>query len=679
MSLPSEVRVSLWDRVTLGYVRLVTPAATGLPNWRVVLWFPILAALGVTVLIALQLSGSSSGVHWSLLGTGDDPRLLFGTPRPIRSDEWLVQQSWVVSQSNTGYSDTNPTFPGGSDMVVLNELPNWHWSSLFRPHLWGYLLFGLDVGVAWHWWVPALALVSGCYLFVVSMLPRRPLTAAFFAVGIYFTPLLQWFYTPSSVLPVAWALIAMAGVVWVVSDPRLWVRVTWAAVVGFLAVTMAMGLYVPFMLPGLYVFVAFAVGYVLRERPWTAGSLGSFVRRVSPLLIAGLGAVVVTVVWVISRWDTVQAIQSTVYPGARTVHTGRLIAQDPFLAGFAGAPWGQALKSQGSSILGGNASEASTVILLAIFLFPAVLWFALRSLRKTARTDWLLVSCCVLMLVIAAYLLIPGWDGLAHLLQLDRVAPERFRIGFVVMLPLFAVLVIDQIDRTRSRSTAALGIGSAALTTAIMVALAAVIAINDPHVLALAPTWKVTVPLIIAAVLMLFFRRTVVVAAAFLALSALIVSVNVNPVYRGIFDLSETAVGKSIMQIDEAKDGEWLSLGSYEGRALLTQTGVGSYSGVQIYPSEEMWSEIDPSGAYEENWNRLAHINWVVGSGDPVMNNPSADVVTVTFDACADFAQGNVDYVISDTGEVASACLNELTVVTQGALTYRIYEVVPPR
>lgn len=422
MIKPKNTRVALWrERVFRRYILLTSPGASGLPNWRVVTWFPALAGLGVMILVILHISGTSSGVYWYTLGTGHDPHLLLGSPKPIRSDEWLVQQSWVVSQSNTGFGATNPTFPGGSDMTLLNELPSWHWSSAFRPHLWGYLLFGLNAGVAWHWWVPALALVSGCYLFMVTILPRRPLTAAFFAVATYFTPLLQWFYTPSSVWPVAWALLALAAVTWIIVDPRKWVRVTWSAVLGYTSITMAMGLYVPFMLPGIFVVLAFTVGMALLKSPWRQIGVRPFLVRIAPLGVAAVGAATVTACWVASRWATFGAIQSTVYPGSRTEPTGALLKGDPFLTGIAGAPWEEALRYTGASVLGGNSSEGSSVILLSVFLLPGLVWFVARSLRRRERLDRLVLASLAVMALFAAFLFIPGWDGLAHVLQLDRI------------------------------------------------------------------------------------------------------------------------------------------------------------------------------------------------------------------------------------------------------------------
>jgi len=674
------------------YVLLTTPTDSGLPNWRVVMWFPVLAALGVLVLVFLHISGTSSGYHWLTLGTGHDPRLILGSPKGIRSDEWLVQQSWVVSQSNTGYGAMNPTFPGGSDMTVLNELPSWHWSSLFRPHLWGYLLFGLNVGIAWHWWLPALALVSGCYLFVVTLLPRRPITAAFFAVGIFFTPLLQWFYTPSSLVPVAWTCLSLAGVVWIVVDRRLWVRVTWSAIIGYVGVTMAMGLYVPFILPGIYVVVAFGIGYALRARPWAEIGVRRFVGRIVPLAISGTAAVVIVAAWAASRWSTFEAIRSTVYPGERVFPTGALTHGDPYLAGIGGAPWNLALRFHVPSILGGNSSEGSSVVLLCLFVLPGLVWIAARSFGRGKRPDWLVLFSLAVLLLVLAYLLVPGWDGLAHLLQLDRIAPERMRIVFIPLLPLFAVLVIDHVDRTPTRKNWRLGLLSAVFTAVVLGALYLAIKIHDPGTLGLDPSlglgrfyavaatlgWVLAVLAIVAATFLLFIRRMAPLSSALLMLTAVMMTIGVNPLYRGIYDLSETNVGREIMRIDSEHDGMWLGVGSYETGALLTETGVGSFSGVQSYPAAQMWEEIDPESRFEPLWNRLAHIRWTAGSGEPVVTLAQADVITVTFDPCSRFAQEDVDYVLVDGGSIESECLVLLEAVQQGSLVFDIYEVVPP-
>lgn len=668
----------VWRRMGDLYRGFVVTSAAGLPNWRVVTWFPALATLSASILIALGISGTSSGAHWSLLGAGSDPRLISGVPRGIRSDEWLVQQGWIVSQHLRGFPAVNGLFPGGTDMTVLNELPSWDWSTLLRPHLWGHLLFGLDVGVAWQWWVPALALVISCYLFLVALVPRRPVTAALVAISLFFTPFLQWWYTASSFWCVAWPLLAMAGFIWIIRDGRLWVRVVWSAVIGYTAVTLAMGLYVPFILPGILVLLLMCVGFLLRDRPWRSGA-SAFFRRLVPLFASAAAAVLLIVGWVSSHWETFSAIQSTLYPGQRVDPTGAAFARDPFLLGILGSTWSESLKSVGgTTALGLNPSESSTVILLALFVAPGAIWFVARSLRRGRGLEWPLIAFLACLLTATAYLLIPGWDAVAHLFFLDRVPAERFRIVFVVLMPVAFAVIADYLDRHPRERTWPVGLVGGLFTTLVISAGWYVLKTHSPEVLGAASHWKIVAVLTVLCVGLLFVRPLITLAALLLLAATFVMSWGVNPVYRGVFDLSDTEAGRAIAEVDEEDPGTWIGIGSYEAMALLIESDVQSLSGVQTYPSPEMWAMIDPEGSYEQEWNRLAHIQWAFGTGEPTVSNPQPDVAVVTMDPCSSFAQENVQHIVSVEEAPSTECLAERESLLQGHLPLHVYDVVRP-
>jgi hypothetical protein len=111
--------------------------------------------------------------------------------------------------------------------------------------------------------------------------------------------------------------------------------------------------------------------------------------------------------------------------------------------------------------------------------------------------------------------------------------------------------------------------------------------------------------------------------------------------------------------------------------AVLLETGVQAYNGFQGAPSDAMWADIDPAGAYEFEWNRLAGVNWIAGQGEPTVSNPAADQIQVTFDACSDFAQANVDYVLADDKRLDLTCLDTVRAFELPKSTLSIYEVVP--
>ena len=564
-------------------------------------------------------------------------------------------------------------------MTVLNELPSWDWSSLFRPHLWGYLLFGLDSGVSWEWWLPAIGMIGACYLFIVTINPRRPVTAALISLALFFTPLVQWWYGPSTMWPIAWALLAMAGCVWILVDKRRWVRFLLAGLVGYFAVTMAMGLYVPYIVPAMLVFVCFAAGYFLRVKPWQHGGFRAAIAAAGPYLVAGTAAIAVTLAWVVAHFPTFEAIFSTVYPGQRSEPTGALLSVDPHLMSLAGAPWDGALKATaGETILGANSSEASSVILLSLFLLPALVWFAIDRYRRSRTIDWPLVLSVLGFLVVTAYLLVPGWDAVAHVLQLDRVPAKRFKIVFVVLLPLFAALTIEQVDRAPRRLASKIGAACAAFTIVVLAGLWLIMKRLDPTTLGLADGWKYAVVAIVVATVLLFIRRGIPFAAAALLIASLLVGWNVNPLYRGVFDLSETKTGKLVTQTNDSKPGTWVGVGSNETLATLVQSGVSSFTGVQNYPSRQMWKEIDPTSRYINKWNRLAHVEWTLGTGIPTVGLAQEDLVVVKLDPCSAFAQKYVTYVLLDSEASTSSCLVRLESTQQGSRLMRIYAVVPP-
>ncbi|MEP6562827.1 MAG: hypothetical protein ABJD68_17340, partial [Nakamurella sp.] len=557
------------------------------------------------VLVALGISGSSTGNWWSYFESGPDPSLLSGTPRPIRSDEWLVQSSWVISQIQQGFPLLNGTFPGGMDASVQNDLPVWDWSSLFRPHVLGFLVLPLDQGMAVRWWLPGLSLIAAGYLFLVTLLPRRPITAAALAVVFFLSPLIQWWFLPTTIWPPTWAFLAMAAVIWSLRDPRRWVRVLFAAGTGYLAVTMVLGIYAPFIVPAVLVFGFFAIGVFLQQsRPTALGVRVALVRLI-PLAVAGVGAALVIGVWVLTRRDTIAALLGTVYPGQRLEPTGSLTF-DGLISLLAG-PFDESLTSGAGGILGPNSSEAATPLLAGLFLLIPLTWIAVTDWRSRRYVHWTTIACIAATVLVLAFLLIPGWDWLAHLIFIDRTTVGRARMALAMLAILAIALMIRRLDRgdlaipwAVTWVTVAAAAGSLILSWAVLRSSSDPGLVNSTH-------WRVLSIVFVAAVL-LFTRRRVLLGVLCLLLVAVVVGAKVNPWYRGVFDLNDTAIGAQVKEIDNRDPGTWVGVGDFAPTGLLVQSGVQAYNGVQTYPPALMWQQIDPTGRYSDIWNRLANV-----------------------------------------------------------------------
>ena len=663
--------VDLWRRAT-------SPSATGLPRWHILLAFPALLTVVAAVLSALRISGTSSGSYWRFFGEGTDPRLLAGTPRYLRSDEWLVNQGWVVSQSETGYQPVNPTFPGGMDATVLQDLPSTDWSIAFRPQDWGFV-FGLEFGVAWQWWFPALLLIAGSYALMVTLVPRRPVTAATVSLAVFLSPVFQWIWGGSVALPVAWAFLTMAAIRWITRDERRWVAAVWAAIAGFTGVTAALTVYVPFIIPCVAVVIAFAAGSVLGWRRDTELSFRVLAVRAIPLIVAGAGALGVLAIWAITKSATLLTINSTVYPGARVVPSGDLLARDPQLLGTLGAMFSQSFSvATGETVLGSNPSAAASVPLFAVFVVPGLIALVVRHYRRERQLDWIAICSLVLLALVGLFLVVPGLDLLGSVLFFDKVTGPRFRIIFAVLLPLFFALIVRHVDREPNRWASWGGVISAVLAATSAAWVLRAIVLYSPELLPAGPLWPLATACFIGGVYFVFVRRAVWLSGVLLLVMGIIVGAGVNPLYVGVFNLNDTKAGQSIDAIHEDDPGRWIGIGGAEIMGLLMQSGKPGYSGLQTYPPAEMWEGIDPSGQYEENWNRLAHVRWGWGEGEPKVQLFQRDVIVTSFDPCSAFAQDNVKHVVSTELPPSSDCLEEVAHVTEGVSEIWIYDVTPP-
>jgi hypothetical protein len=667
------------DTITTAWIRFTGPRPSGLPNLVVLLWFPVLIAVIGIVLVALGVSGSSTGSYWTEFGTGHDADLLAGQPREIRTDEWLVQSSWIVSQVQQGFPVFNHTLPGGMDATIQNDLPSWDWSSIFRPHVLGFLVLPLDQGMAVRWWLPIIALLVAIYAFVVTIVPKRPVLAAAAALAVALSPLVQWWFLPTTIWPVAWAFTALTAIIWCLRSRTTWARWVVSAAAGYLTVTTVMSIYVPFIVPaaiavavvGVAFLVAHGRGLVLDVGDRGGAAILTTARSVAPLIVSVVGAVIVVVVWVVTRAATIQAVLGTVYPGQRLQPTGP-VSFDLSIALFAG-PFMRATQDGSAAGLAVNQSEAAVPDLTAVFLVPGLVWCLVLAARRR-RTDWPALGVLATLALVFAFLQIPHWDRLAHLLALDRTTDARLRLIFDVLAPIALAVIVKRLDSARTRVPWAVALYGPALVIGSVAVVYVLLRTGHSDVIDVSHAWKV-VTLLLAVGVLLVLRRWATTGAVLLLAASVIVGLQVNPLYRGVYDLNDTGAGKDIARI-EAKDpdAQWVGIGGRYATPLLVESGVTAFNGVQTYPPEKMWRQVDPSGKYEDEWNRLANVGWVAGSGAPVVSNPYRDQIQVTFDACSTFAQRHVDYVLSEA-PLESSCLVEVDDARQGASDMTIYRV----
>jgi hypothetical protein len=637
--------------------------------------FPAVLLAVLAVLVGAGITGSSSGILNQFFESHSDPRLIAGSPQAVRSDEWLVQTPLVISQIEQGLPRFNQNLPGGTDSTVQSDLPSRDWSMIFRPHLAGFLFLSEDSAMSLRWWLPGFALMASCYAFFLTIRPRSPVSAAVISVGFFFAPFFQWWYLPVTLWPAAWCFVVMTAAVWLLRSDRRRGKILWSALAGYLTVTVAIGVYVPFMVPALLMSVAFVVGLVLTRSSAERVGFASRLKALIPLIASGAVATAVVAAWVATRLPTIERFSGTVYPGQRLSETGA-ISRDGIVSLWAGPV--SRYVGVTDKPLDLNASEASSFILVGLVLFVPLLWHTWIGWRKNKTVDWLVVVLFAFLLLVVAYLVLPGWDAVAHLLLLDRSPAARIRLGIgllsIVMIAVYASRY-DEMATTMGVRQRRVVIGvTAALAVAMQVLLVVVLAHRGSSLVVGTWTW---VPGVVAFVLAVYFfaRQSTLLGALGLLAVSVFAAGGVNPLYVGAYDLNDTTLVRHMKALPRSSSANWLGVGgTYLPNVVLEQSGLHSYNGFQSAPSPEMWTRVDPANKYPSVWNRLASVSWYGGPGAPLPTNPQADAILVNFDSCSAFAQRYVTYVLSD-GALRQNCLSLVETVKQGPSEFSIYRV----
>lgn len=385
-----------------------------------VLWALLVFVAGA-IYVSQHWSPSSYGTF--LRDTGQPGAgLVFGEPRPVRSDEWGVVTPLTQAAVNNGFQRFNRTSLYGEDLRINYGLPLADWGLAFKPTLWPYFWAEPARAFSFHWYaILALFICGYAWLFMRIGLSRA--VALLLSVGLYFTPFVQFWWNEKG--PV------MAFFPWVVGV----LLMPWPLALRLLA---CYWLGTSWMLtnfyPPMFVSLAFVGALLLAalEPQWLRP------RRLAGLALAA-GAAGLTAFLYLK--DYIGATARTVYPGQRSVSGGavpwpewwaQLMPHVTFDANYASA----LQKPNLNGVVG-----AAFVLVVLCCLDYARLRALLASDARLRRLAVLLGTGLLLMY---AWMLLPlpWWAG-APLLW-NHVLPDRMHYAAGLTLLVLAALAADR-------------------------------------------------------------------------------------------------------------------------------------------------------------------------------------------------------------------------------------------
>ena len=614
-------------------------------------------ALGLIVLLVLgEMSGSSVALWGAILGETPYQGTLLGVPRGIRSDEWLLLTPFSFSQVATGAHAVSDVIRGtATDVTMVHAQPAWSIATAFRPFLWGYLLLGASHGLSLFWCARAVLLVMVSFECLTLVAGGRRRLAAYGAVLVGFSPIVEWWFAVNGT---AELFIFGQGLVLVLhhllrsDSPRG--RWSLSVLLAWLLGCYALIVYPAWQVPLAYVFGALGVwdtaSWVHEHRDAAGARLRSLLPPICiSLVLVGVGVAAS----VASEWGALQTVAQTVYPGNFIQAGGGLLQ---WHANTSTALLCALLPDQFAP----NASEAS-----AFFsLFPLGILGALALLVRQAHARH--IDGCLLALTCAYGILI--WHGvwglpslLGKLTLLNRVQTGRLpmALGYLDVALLVRVVCLIGHPKQHAVKTSARHLDAprrpcrwnalVAIATSCLLAgmLAFAARQSRPDLMGARECVYLWLALIACIVpLMLpcdFFEHdcegqpvtsssSARMRDAWLLASATIVLVAglcVNPWQRGADALLQSSMLREVGRIAQENPGaRWIADNATLGQACVS-VGAPTINSVNVYPDLERWHALDPSGTYEENYNRFAHISFTPGDVTS-FQNPTRDTLAVT-------------------------------------------------
>lgn len=615
---------------------------------RKILIFPLVITAILLTLTLLKIHGSSVGIYDYQLDNKDS-WIIAGEPRVVRSDEWVVNTPFVISQSENNFPLVNKDVSKGQNMSLVIDVPYKDWSSLFKPQNLVFFILPFENAFAFKWWFLTWILIISVYLFTL-LFTRKHSVAILLSIFMAASPFIQWWYQSITILPIAYSLLIVVLAVNLLEAKKLRNRILLGGGLSYLLACFAFIMYPAFQIATA--LVAFTVFTGVYFHKYSLKDLWK--KRFIPLLCIPLILAIIPIsLFYIQHHETIQSIQNTSYPGKRNVISG-----GAGLEQFVYWPANYTLRDGGPATpFGGNQSEASGFLLMGMILIPFLLFYFYRSKAKLKDKDmrklfYVFAAILILLIIILARLYIPLGEPLYKLFGLHMVPHGRLMIA-IGIINLVLIVIALSLPTKKIRKSLVGFLEKPALATscfAFFIIAACLVVTKKVYGLSMVGPWEIlafSLALSSSAGLMAHSTKTIrTVGLVILVGITLFSSWLVNPLYRGLGSLEHSKAVNQIKQIEKQDNKRWITTNDMTLEALPLSAGAEVISGVNTYP-QIFWTTYFPNK--KDVFNRYAHVKFVID--DTSQRNitlTSLDSFLVTMPSCDPLIEElNIGYLVA--------------------------------
>lgn len=555
--------------------------------------------------------------------------VIWGKPHTIRSDEWLVEVPHVLSQSENGFSSSNPSI-GPKSSVVIHGMPVVDFLTYFRPAQYGFIFLDVERAFSWLWMYRSIGCVLVLFLFLKLFLNNNFKLSVFGSLLIFLSSGIQWWGIFCEAITGACA--ASIFIIYIFfSKSKLTIGIFSILIVAFTFGFIITPLYPPRQVPIVYLVSILTICYfIINYSKKEILNQISF-KAVSLFVSFGL---FIFLLWLfyLQNKETIEIVFNTVYPGRRISKGGDL----PYSKLFSEYFWifitPEKLPSQWANIC-----EASGFILF----FPIVFGHIIYNYITKQKQNLYIIAISAFLIFCLFFMFIGLPEIIAKITLFSMVPPFRLTYGFGVA-NLFLLIIYLQ---AKEYHTINLNFRNKIIIMISSIAFIFMVTyFTNKEVDFYFSNFQIIIISIFFGLLLFlaFNSQNQISLNIFIGLTLLFISPNVviNPLSRGLDFFLKNPIYTSINKIvKNDKDAKWVVFGNQMIISnFIKSTGANVWSGVKYVPDMKLMHILDKNGKQDSVYNRYAHIVYMpyIDNKDSVIFNlAQMDLYSVSVDPCS--------------------------------------------
>lgn len=615
------------------YSEALNKAFDFLYKWR---WLIALIVFVLLVLAKVHTSNVAAFMYNFQAEPSVESSILFGRPRLIRTDEYVVQLPYYWSQFYNDFQEISHQMSvSGQNMILGYNSPVRDITMIGKPFVLGYLLLGNEYGISWYFCAKTI-LMFMVAIEMFNILVKNRYLAVFGAFVLTFAPAMQWWYSPHFYDVIFWACTLFVVGYWffMACGWKKWLMTILAicSLTGFVLAIFP-SLQVPLGMLAFFLMIA----CLIRDRDQLQFKKTDLFNVL--VVLAGVGLVLGPTLW--GMRDDIKILMNTAYPGSRVSVGG----DGQFWRLFVN-PVSIMQSFLDPALLNNSEISSYTHFGLACMMYYPFLRFAL--FKKKDRQAWVGDVLMIAMIIEVTFMFVQFPEWLSKLMLLSYC--NRMNTVFGVTATIFTIWTIQVAFQTEMRFKKTITFLVFALYACgafVCVKFMDIPHFNDFIDQGSLVIYAFMIGITIALYMTMTRFRQLGLAGMILwtACSGCLV----NPIMIGSASVTDYPIAKKTQQlVEDDPDAWWAYMGSNIRSGLLMANGAKVINGVNFYPDFEKWELLDPQLVESDTINRYAHIQMTPSTSEETevkLNLP--DLVTVHINPY-DLEKWDVRYLMAD-------------------------------